>query len=325
MAKMTMIQALNQAMGLAMAENPKVMVLGEDVGRDGGVFRATEGLYERFGAERVVDTPLAESSIIGSAVGLAIGGMRPIAEIQFLGFIYETMDQIETQASRMRFRSQSRYHVPLVIRSPYGGGVRTPEIHSDSLEALFVHTPGIKVVTPSTPYDAKGLLLAAIQDPDPVLFMEPIPLYRAMREEVPDNRYEIPLGKAQIRNPGEDITIIAWGPMVPVAEACAKQATREQISAEVIDLRTLSPLDEETVITSVEKTGRAVIVHEAVGTGGLGGEVTAIIQEHAFLSLQAPILRVTGYDTPYPVSSVEDLWRPDVARVLEAVHRSIHY
>ncbi|PSR31031.1 MAG: alpha-ketoacid dehydrogenase subunit beta [Sulfobacillus benefaciens] len=325
MAKMTMIQALNQAMGLAMAENPKVMVLGEDVGRDGGVFRATEGLYERFGAERVVDTPLAESSIIGSAVGLAIGGMRPIAEIQFLGFIYETMDQIETQASRMRFRSQSRYHVPLVIRSPYGGGVRTPEIHSDSLEALFVHTPGIKVVTPSTPYDAKGLLLAAIQDPDPVLFMEPIPLYRAMREEVPDNWYEIPLGKAQIRNPGEDITIIAWGPMVPVAEACAKQATREQISAEVIDLRTLSPLDEETVITSVEKTGRAVIVHEAVGTGGLGGEVTAIIQEHAFLSLQAPILRVTGYDTPYPVSSVEDLWRPDVARVLEAVHRSIHY
>jgi pyruvate dehydrogenase E1 component beta subunit len=320
-----MIQALNQAMGLAMAENPKVMVLGEDVGRDGGVFRATEGLYERFGAERVVDTPLAESSIIGSAVGLAIGGMRPIAEIQFLGFIYETMDQIETQASRMRFRSQSRYHVPLVIRSPYGGGVRTPEIHSDSLEALFVHTPGIKVVTPSTPYDAKGLLLAAIQDPDPVLFMEPIPLYRAMREEVPDNWYEIPLGKAQIRNPGEDITIIAWGPMVPVAEACAKQATREQISAEVIDLRTLSPLDEETVITSVEKTGRAVIVHEAVGTGGLGGEVTAIIQEHAFLSLQAPILRVTGYDTPYPVSSVEDLWRPDVARVLEAVHRSIHY
>lgn len=325
MAKMTMIQALNQAMGLAMAENPKVMVLGEDVGRDGGVFRATEGLYERFGAERVVDTPLAESSIIGSAVGLAIGGMRPIAEIQFLGFIYETMDQIETQASRMRFRSQSRYHVPLVIRSPYGGGVRTPEIHSDSLEALFVHTPGIKVVTPSTPYDAKGLLLAAIQDPDPVLFMEPIPLYRAMREEVPDNWHEIPLGKAQIRNPGEDITIIAWGPMVPVAEACAKQATREQISAEVIDLRTLSPLDEETVITSVEKTGRAVIVHEAVGTGGLGGEVTAIIQEHAFLSLQAPILRVTGYDTPYPVSSVEDLWRPDVARVLEAVHRSIHY
>ena len=320
-----MLQAINQAMTLAMQENPKVMVLGEDVGRDGGVFRATEGLYERFGQDRVVDTPLAESSIIGSAVGLAIGGMLPIAEIQFLGFIYETMDQIATQASRMRFRSQSRYHVPLVIRAPYGGGVRTPEIHSDSLEALFVHTPGIKVLTPSTPYDAKGLLLAALSDPDPVLFLEPIPLYRAVREEVAEDWYEVPLGKAQIRRTGKDVSIITWGPMVPVAEACAEQAQGEQISLEVIDLRTLSPLDEDTIITSVQKTGHAVVVHEAVGMGGVGAEVTAIIQEHAFLSLEAPILRVTGYDTPYPVASVEDLWRPDVFRILAAVHQSLQY
>lgn len=325
MAKMTLIQAINQALGLAMEKDPRVMVLGEDVGKNGGVFRATEGLQERFGEARVFDTPLAESAIVGSSVGLAIGGMRPVAEIQFFGFIFETMDQIGTQASRIRFRSQGRYHVPLVIRAPYGGGVRTPEIHSDSIEAFFAHSPGIKVVTPSTPYDAKGLLLAAIQDPDPVLFIEPMRLYRAFREEVPDDWYEVPLGQARVARPGDDVTVVAWGPMVPVAEAAAEKAQAENISVEVIDLRTLSPIDTETLVASVQKTGRAVVVHEAVRTGGLGGEVTALIQEHAFLSLEAPIMRVTGYDTPFPVPSIEDLWLPDAQRLLEAIQATIRY
>jgi len=301
------------------------MVLGEDVGKNGGVFRATEGLLERFGESRVVDTPLAESAIVGSSVGLAIGGMLPVAEIQFFGFIYETIDQIASQAARIRFRSQGRYHVPLVIRAPYGGGVRTPEIHSDSLETFFCHTPGIKVVTPSTPYDAKGLLLASINDPDPVLFIEPMRLYRAFREEVPEEWYEVPLGQARIAREGTDVTVVAWGPMVPVAEAAADLAGKAGVSVEVIDLRTLSPLDEETILTSVRKTGHAVVVHEAVRTAGFGAEVAAVIQEHAFLSLEAPIMRVTGYDTPFPVASVEDLWLPDGQRVLEAIQTVLRY
>lgn len=314
-----MIQAINQALALAMERDPAVMVLGEDVGKNGGVFRATEGLLERFGEDRVVDTPLAESAIVGSSVGLAIGGMKPVAEIQFFGFIFETMDQVGTQASRIRFRSQGRYHVPLVVRAPYGGGVRTPEIHSDSIEAFFAHMPGLKVVTPSTPYDAKGLLLSAIQDPDPVLFVEPMRLYRAFRQEVPDDWYEVPIGPARISRSGDDVTVIAWGPMVPVAEAAADQAAGQGVSVEVIDLHTLNPLDVNTIVESVRKTGRAVVVHEAVRTGGIGGEVAALIQEHAFLSLEAPVVRVTGYDTPFPVPSLEDFWLPDAARVLSAV------
>lgn len=325
MANLTIIQAINQALAQAMEQDPRVMVLGEDVGKNGGVFRATDGLVDRFGEHRVVDTPLAESAIVGSSVGLAIGGMRPVAEIQFFGFIYETMDQIGTQASRIRFRSQGRYHVPLVIRAPYGGGVRTPEIHSDSIEAFFTHSPGIKVVTPSTPYDAKGLLLASIQDPDPVLFIEPMRLYRAFREEVPEEWYEVPLGKARIAREGNQVTLIAWGPMVPVAEKAAEQAAQGGVSVEVIDLRTLSPLDVETITDSVEKTGRAVVVHEAVRTGGLGAEVAATIQERAFLSLEAPVMRVTGYDTPFPVPSVEDLWLPDTGRVLAAIQAAMNY
>ncbi|NMP21106.1 transketolase C-terminal domain-containing protein [Sulfobacillus harzensis] len=325
MAKLTMIQAINQALGLAMERDSRVMVLGEDVGKNGGVFRATDGLFEKFGAERVVDTPLAESAIVGSSVGLAIGGMRPVAEIQFFGFIYETMDQIGTQASRIRFRSQGRYHVPLVIRAPYGGGVRTPEIHSDSIEAFFVHTPGIKVVTPSTPYDAKGLLLAAIDNPDPVLFIEPMRLYRAFRQEIPEDWYAVPLGEARVAREGTDVTVVAWGPMVPVAEAAAERAQQEGVSVEVLDLRTLSPMDTAAIIASVQKTGRAVVVHEAVRTGGVGAEVASVIQEGAFLSLEAPIQRVTGYDTPFPVPSVEDLWLPDADRVLEAIRTTIHY
>lgn len=325
MASMTMIQAINQALGLAMEKDSRVIVLGEDVGKNGGVFRATEGLVERFGDSRVVDTPLAESAIVGSSVGLAIGGMRPVAEIQFFGFIFETMDQIGTQASRMRFRSQGRYHVPLVIRAPFGGGVRTPEIHSDSIEALFAHMPGLKVVSPSTPYDAKGLLLASIADPDPVLFIEPMRLYRAFRQDVPEDWYEVPIGQAQIAREGQDVTIVAWGPMVPVALSCAERAQEEGVSAEVIDLRTINPLDADTVVKSVQKTGRAVVVHEAVLTGGVGAEVAAIIQERAFLSLEAPVLRVTGYDTPFPVPSLEDIWLPDGERLYQAVQNVLHY
>ncbi len=320
-----MIQAINQALGIAMERDERVMVLGEDVGKNGGVFRATEGLWERFGDHRVVDTPLAESAIIGSSVGLAIGGMRPVAEIQFFGFIFEAMDQIGTQASRIRFRSQGRYHVPLVIRAPFGGGVRTPEIHSDSIEAFFAHMPGLKVVIPATPYQAKGLLLSAIQDPDPVLFLEPMRLYRAGREEVPDDWYELDLGKARITRPGDAVTLIAWGPMVPVAEQAADRAAVDHISVEVIDLATLNPLDTATIIASVEKTGRAVVVHEAARSGGFGAEVAAQIQEHAFLSLEAPVIRVTGYDTPFPVPSIEDFWLPDADRLYQAIQAAIRY
>lgn len=308
-----------------MERDERVMVLGEDVGKNGGVFRATEGLWERFGDHRVVDTPLAESAIIGSSVGLAIGGMRPVAEIQFFGFIFEAMDQIGTQASRIRFRSQGRYHVPLVIRAPFGGGVRTPEIHSDSIEAFFAHMPGLKVVIPATPYQAKGLLLSAIQDPDPVLFLEPMRLYRAGREEVPDDWYELDLGKARITRPGDAVTLIAWGPMVPVAEQAADRAAVDHISVEVIDLATLNPLDTATIIASVEKTGRAVVVHEAARSGGFGAEVAAQIQEHAFLSLEAPVIRVTGYDTPFPVPSIEDFWLPDADRLYQAIQAAIRY
>lgn len=325
MAKMTMIQAINQAMGQAMERDGRVIVLGEDVGKNGGVFRATEGLWDRFGDARVVDTPLAESAIVGSAVGLAMGGMRPIAEIQFFGFIFETMDQIGTQASRIRFRSQGRYHAPMVIRAPFGGGVRTPEIHSDSIEAFFAHMPGLKVVIPSTPYQAKGLLLSAIQDPDPVLFIEPMRLYRAGREEVPEDWYELALGEARIVREGDQVTVVAWGPMVPVAEAAATKAAEENISVEVIDLCTLNPLDSAALVTSVKKTGRAVVVHEAARSGGFGAEVAAQIQESAFLSLESPVLRVTGYDTPFPVPSIEDFWLPDLPRVLQAVREAVNY
>lgn len=325
MAKITMIQAINQALALAMERDDRVLVLGEDVGTNGGVFRATEGLIEKFGPQRVVDTPLAESAIVGSGVGLAIGGMRPVAEIQFLGFIFETMDQIATQASRIRFRSQGRFDVPLVIRAPFGGGVRTPEIHSDSLEGLFAHMPGLKVVVPSTPYQAKGLLLAAIQDPDPVLFIEPMRLYRAGREEVPDDWYELPLGQARVAQTGDDVTVVAWGPMVPVALAAAEQARQQNIAVEVLDLASINPLDSATLVQSVQKTGRAVVVHEAPRTQGFGAEVAACIQEHAFLSLEAPVMRVTGYDTPFPVPSIEDDWLPDATRVLDAIVATINY
>ncbi|WP_047154695.1 alpha-ketoacid dehydrogenase subunit beta [Aneurinibacillus tyrosinisolvens] len=325
MANLTMVEAIREAMAQEMEREGRVIILGEDVGVNGGVFRATEGLQDRFGENRVFDTPLAESGIIGTAVGLAVNGMRPIAEIQFLGFIYETMDQVCAQAARVRFRSAGRFTVPLVIRSPFGGGVRTPELHSDSLEALFLHTPGLKVVMPSNPYDAKGLLISAIRDENPVLFIEPMKLYRAFREEVPEEPYTIPLGKAKVVKEGQDATVVTYGPTVPLVTKIAQEYQAKGIDIEVIDLRTIQPLDFDTIIESVEKTGRLMIVHEAVKTGGVGGEIAAIISERALFSLCAPILRITGYDTPYPVPSIEDDWLPNAQRIQEGLEKMMSY
>ncbi|WP_264843677.1 alpha-ketoacid dehydrogenase subunit beta [Caldinitratiruptor microaerophilus] len=321
MARMTMVEALNSALALELERDPRVVILGEDVGKNGGVFRVTDGLMARFGEKRVIDTPLAESGIVGTSIGMAIYGLRPVAEIQFAGFLYLAMNQIASQASRMRFRSGGVFTVPLVIRAPYGGGVRTPELHSDSLEALFLHTPGIKVVIPSSPYDAKGLLAAAIEDPDPVLFLEPMKLYRSVRQEVPEERYTIPLGKAAVVREGQDVTVVAYGQMVPVALEAARQAAGEGIEAEVVDLRTISPLDEETIAASVEKTGRLVTVHEAPRAGGVAAEIAAVVNERCFYSLHASPVRVTGADTPFPVPAVEDFYVPDAPRVLAAIRQ----
>lgn len=320
MAMMTMVQAVNRALHDEMEQDGRVLLLGEDIGKNGGVFRATDELYAKFGEKRVVDTPIAESAIVGAAIGMAARGLRPVAEIQFMGFIYETMDQLAAQAARLRFRSAGTRTAPLVVRAPYGGGIRAPELHSDSLESLFAHTPGLKVVMPSTPYDAKGLLAAAIRDPDPVLFLEPMKLYRAFQEEVPEEDYTVEIGKANIVCEGSDVTIITWGPPVHTAKAVAERWQQEKgVSVEVIDLRTVSPIDVETIVASVEKTERAIIVHEAVKTGGVGAEVAAIISEKAVYSLSAPILRVTGFDTPYPTAMVEEDWLPNEKRISAAL------
>ncbi|OXB93062.1 alpha-ketoacid dehydrogenase subunit beta [Parageobacillus galactosidasius] len=325
MAEKTMIQAINEAIWQEMERDERVIVLGEDVGKNGGVFRATDGLLEQFGDRRVFDTPLAESGIIGTSIGLAVNGFRPIAEIQFLGFVYQAMDQLAAQAARLRFRSAGRFTCPLVVRSPYGGGVRTPELHSDALEALFTHSPGLKIVMPSNAYDAKGLLISAIRDEDPVLFLEPMKLYRALRMEVPDEPYEIPLGKARVVKEGEDVTIISWGATVPLVAKLAVEMKSQGIDAEVIDLRCLQPLDIDTIVGSVEKTGRVMVVHEAVKTNGFGAEIAALISERALFTLSAPIVRVTGYDTPYPVPSVEDDWLPNATRIFEGVQMLMRY
>lgn len=326
MTMMNIVEAINHALQIELQRDRNVIVIGEDVGKAGGVFRATDGLQAKFGAQRVVDTPLAESAVVGAAVGLAARGLRPVAEIQFLGFIYEAMDQLAAQAARMRFRSAGRYHLPMVVRAPYGGAVRTPELHSDSLEGLFLHSPGLKVVMPSSPYDAKGLLLAAMRDPDPVLFLEPMKLYRAFKEEVPEADYTIEIGKANILQSGDHLTLITWGAAVPMVRAVVKKWTEEQgASIELIDLRTVAPMDAETIIASVQKTGRVLIVHEAVKGGGVGAEVSARINEQALFSLLAPIVRVTGYDTPYPAFSVEDDWLPNAERVSAAIQELLSY
>lgn len=321
MAQMTMIQAIRSAMEYELARDERVIVLGEDVGKDGGVFRATEGLQARFGADRVIDTPLAELGIVGTAIGLAASGLVPVAEVQFLGFTYQAFAEIAGQAARWRYRSQGRYTCPLTIRAPYGGGVRTPELHSDAIEALYVHSPGLKVVAPSTAADARGLLLSAIRDPDPVVFLETLRGYRTIRDEAPEDGTTVEIGPARLVRAGADATLIAWSAMVPVATAAAEQAATEGIDVEVIDVRTLAPLDADTLTRSVEKTGRAVVVHEAPLTGGVGAEIVATIMERAFLSLEAPIERVTAYDAPYPVGMLEDRYVPDAERVLAALRR----
>jgi pyruvate dehydrogenase E1 component beta subunit len=320
--QMTMIEALNSGLQLALEQDERTVLFGQDIGANGGVFRVTEKLQQRFGEKRVFDTPLSESAIIGSAVGMSVYGLRPIAEIQFAGFLYVCMNQLVTQAARMRFRSAGTYTCPLVVRAPYGGGVRTPELHSDSLEGVFMQTPGLKVVIPSNPYDAKGLLAAAIADPDPVLFLENIKLYRSFRQDTPEGHYEIALGKANVVQEGSDISLIAYGAMVPVALEAAEKAKQESgTSVEVIDLRTVWPLDEEAIVNSVSKTGRAVIVHEAPRAGGVGAEVISIINEQCLYSLLAPVERVTGYDTPYPVPGQEDYYLPNTAKVLSALRK----
>lgn len=319
---MTMIEALNHALTLELERDKRVVVFGQDIGANGGVFRVTEHLQRKFGEQRVFDTPLAESAIIGSAVGMSVYGLRPIAEIQFAGFLFVCMNQLVTQAARMRFRSAGACTCPMVVRAPYGGGVRTPELHSDSLEGIFMQTSGLKVVIPSNPYDAKGLLASAVADPDPVLFLENIKLYRSFRQETPEEYYSLPLGKAHTVQEGSDVSIFAYGAMVPMASEAAKQLQRESgTSVEIIDLRTVWPLDEEAIVASVEKTGRAIIVHEAARAGGVGAEVTAIINERCLYSLLKPVARVTGYDTPYPVPGQEDYYLPSPAKVLTALRQ----
>ena len=323
--QLTMVQAVRSALEHELERDARVLVLGEDVGRDGGVFRATDGLLERFGADRVIDTPLAELGIIGTAVGLAASGLVPVAEIQFLGFAYQAFAEIAGQAARFRYRSQGRFGCPLTIRAPYGGGVRTPELHSDALEALFLHSQGLKVVAPGTAADARGLLIAAIRDPDPVVFLEPLRGYRAIRGEVPEDDTIVPIGPARLAREGSDVTLIAWSAMVPVAMAAAERAVAEGIDTEVIDLRTIAPFDADALAASLEKTGRAVVLHEAPQTGGVGAEIVATLMERAFLSLEAPIERVTGYDTPYPLGMFEDRWVPDPDRTLAALRRVMAY
>ncbi len=323
--RMTLIQAITDGLGTMLEEDERVLLLGEDIGKNGGVFRATDGLQERFGPERVMDTPLSESGIIGTSVGLAVNGFKPIAEMQFLGFVYPAYEQIMTHVSRIRMRTMGRYTVPMVIRAPYGAGIRAPEIHSDSVEALFTHMPGIKVVCPSSAHDAKGLLIASIEDPDPVLFLEPLKLYRSVRDDVPEGKYMIEIGKGKKVKDGNDVTLIAWGAMVQVAMKAAEQAEREGISCDVIDLRTLYPIDREIIAESVQRTGRAVIVHEAHETGGVGNDIVSIINDYSFLYLKSPIERITGFDVPVPFFALEEHYLPTPARVYQAIKKTVHF
>jgi len=318
MTELTLVQAVNRAMHEAMKGDADVLVLGEDVGVNGGVFRATEGLQKEFGAERVIDTPLSETGIVGAAIGMALYGLKPIAEIQFLDFIYPAFDQIVSELAKFRYRSGGQYPCHVVIRSPYGGGVKGGLYHSQSSEAYFAHTAGLKVIIPSTPADAKGLLLTAIFDEDPVLFLEPKRIYRSVTGEVPDGDVRVPFGQAAIRREGTDVTVLAYGAMVPAAVQAAESLAGEGISAEVVDLRSLVPLDEAAVLASVEKTGRAVIVHEAPRFCGYGAELAAILAEKTLYSLKAPVVRVTGFDTPFPYA-LENLYLPGADRIAHAV------
>lgn len=321
MSTMLFAEALTSALREEMERNPKLILLGEDIGRSGGVFRITVGLQARFGAERVVDTPVAEAGIVGSAVGLCLSGMQPVCELQFDAFSYPALNQILTHVSRYRWRTQGKAPMPMVIRIPCGGGVRAPELHSDSPEAYFCHTPGLTVVAPSTPADAKGLLTSALRSPDPVVFFEPKKLYRHLRGEVPDGEHLVPFGKVRTAREGSDVTLIAWGAMMEIALAAAEALATEGVSSHVCDVRTLSPLDEEGLLQAARVTGRVVIIQESPRNCSVASELAALLAEHAMYDLKAPIKRVSGFDVPHPYYSIEHHQRPDCARVVDAVHR----
>lgn len=324
--QLTLVEAITDGLSTEMNRDESIIVLGEDVGVNGGVFRATDGLYEEFGGDRVVDTPLAESGIVGSAIGLALSGMKPIPEMQFMGFMYPAFDQLVSHAARIRSRSQGQYSCQMVVRAPYGGGIRAPEHHSESKEAFFVHEPGLKVVAPSTPADAKGLLTASIRDPDPVIFLEPKLIYRAFRQDVPTEAYEVPLGSASVRRTGSDVSVYTWGAMTqPTLIAADHLSDEKGIETEVIDLRTLSPLDVETIVESFKKTGRAAIVHEAPKTAGLGAEISTILQEEALIYQEAPIQRIAGFDAPMPLHALEGYYLPQAVRIQEGILDAVEF
>jgi pyruvate/2-oxoglutarate/acetoin dehydrogenase E1 component len=323
LAELSIVEAVNDCFHVELERDPSVMVMGEDVGRAGGVFRATAGLRDRFGPDRCFDTPLAEAGILGSAVGLCMAGWRPVCEMQYDAFSYPCLDQLITHVGRYRWRTGGKMLFPLVVRMPYGGGVRAPELHDDSPETYYVHTPGVKVAIPSTPADAKGLLAAAIRDEDPVVVLEPKLHYRTLKGEVPDGEHVVPLGKARLAHEGDDVTLVAYGSMVPLCEAAADEL--EDVSVEILDIRTLKPLDEDALLSSAAKTGRVVIVQEAPRTCGFAAELAAILAEKAILDLRGPVLRVTGYDVPYPYWQIEDAYMPSVARVTDAVRRLLEF
>lgn len=322
---MTLIQAITDALDTMLEECSELILLGEDIGKNGGVFRATDGLQEKYGEDRVIDTPLSEAGFVGAGIGMAVNGFQPVIEIQFLGFIYPAYEQIMTHATRLRMRTMGHFTVPIVIRAPYGAGVRAPEIHCDSTEAIFTHMPGIKVVCPSSPYDAKGLLIASIEDPDPVLFLEPMRSYRSGKEGVPAGKYTVEIGKGKILQAGDDVTVITWGAMVPIVMKAVLEMKENGVYCEVIDLRTLFPIDKEMVAESVQKTGRTVIVHEAHATGGVGNDVLAIINDTSFLYQKAPAERVTGFDVPVPYFGFEDHYLPTVDRIKYAINKVIKF
>lgn len=323
--KLNLIGAVTQALENELEADKRVVVYGEDVGLEGGVFRATVGLQEKFGEKRVFDSPLAESAIVGTAIGMAINGLKPVVELQFMGFSYPAFNQIVNHVARMRNRSRGAYSLPMVIRMPYGGGIRALEHHSESTEAIYAQIPGLKVVIPSTPYDAKGLLIAAIRDPDPVLFLEPKRIYRAFKQDVPQEAYELPIGKAKIVKEGKDVSIVAWGAMVRDTQAAMDMVEDKGIDPELIDLRTISPIDRETIVESVKKTGRIIIVHEAPKTLGLGAEIMAIVNEKAFLYLEAPPTRVTGFDTIFPLAKGENHYMPSPERIARTIEEVVNY
>jgi pyruvate dehydrogenase E1 component subunit beta len=322
MTDLNIAQAINAGLATAL-EDERVVLIGEDIGTTGGVFRVSDGLQAKFGSERVIDTPVAESGIVGAAFGMAVNGLKPIVEIQFMGFTYPGFDQIISHVARIRNRSRHRFTAPMVIRIPYGAGIGAAEHHSESAEAIYAHTPGLKVVVPSTPYDAKGLLLAAVADPDPVIFLEPIRMYRAVREDIPDEAYTVPLGVAELVQEGDDVTLIGYGAMMLEIAAAAEQLEGEGIGVEVIDIRSLVSLDAETILESVRKTGRAVVVQEAPRTAGFGAEIVAQIQEHALFSLEAPVERVTGWDTIVPLRRAEKHYMPSTEDIVQAANRTL--